>query len=711
MKKGKLAKLLSIIFASIGLSACIPTKTEPSLWIDRLPNKLVYKVGEKFSLEGLSIVNKDTKEQVTGFLTSVSDGHYFEKNDIDEHKEVKVTKTGYKYTSFEIKVYEIKDMLIDSMPTKTSYKVGEAFSLAGLKIKDKETGVELKDYKTSVEEGHVFTSTGVVVVNITLKEYNSLSFNVNVSNLGSLQIEREPTKLKYNVGDKFSNDGLLVSDGTNLISDYSLSIQPGEVLKTEGIISVVVSKQNYDSANFSITVEDKGRDTPSGTKKLNIYYINDTHGAFKRNDTEYEAGMAYISSYLKYKKQTENCIILSGGDMFQGGPESNKTNGHIMIDAMNEIGFDAMVLGNHEFDWGEDVIAENSSLMNFPLLSCNTFYAGTENAPSWVQPYTIINRGGVKVGIVGFAQQNLGSSITGSISSQFSFPSPTDYVIDYATMLKTSYNCDIVLAAGHDGGISGSYSYEYEPWAENYEKTGRSIVDGVFFAHDHNKKSGTFGTNNIPYVESGCNGKNIAYMDFTLTADGVHDYYQVHFDSVGTFLAYANCTIEDETITALLEKYKEQIGDMDEVLCTFDRDYSKEEFAYIACKAMLWYVNNHRSYFDNAYVYLATHNTGGVRNDVYAGDFTLGDLYKCFPFDNPLCIQKCDQYQYNTLLNGGAKNQSYRTESPVYVGGVTTCVTISYIAEYSDSYQESYVKYDGYTAKTVLIEYLSQGLL
>lgn len=709
MKKGKLFIFLSSIFVSLAIVGCKPSQKEASLSIATMPSRINFKVGESFATDGLKIINKDTKEEIFDYTTNIQVGYTFQKEDVAEHKEITITKPGYNKTFYNIRVYEIKDMEIESLPTKTSYKVGESFSLNGLKVVDKETRAVLTGYETSTKEGYVFTSTGTVIVNITLKEYNSISFNITVANKAGLKIKQLPDKTTYNVGDRFSNHGLVVSDtDDNIITEYDLSIEPSELLKTAGIINVIVSKENYESTYFPITVIDNGRPRPEGTKKVNVYYVNDVHGSFKRDDDNREAGMAYISSYLKYKKSVENCLILSGGDMFQGGVECNNTKGKIMIDAMNNIGFDAMVLGNHEFDWGEEVIANNSALMDFPLISCNTFYANSDIRPTWITPYTIINKFDLKIGIVGFAKSKLDTSITGSISENFYFPNPIEYVKEYAMELRTSYNCDLILAAGHDGGDESSYNNPYKDWTEKCEKTNLPYVDGIFFAHDHQKKSGFI--NGTPFVESGCNGQNIAFMDFVLTADTINNNYKVTCDNVGTFNAYINCTTEDTEITALLEKYKDEIGDTTKIICTFSRNYSKEEFAYLACQAMYWYVNNHKDYFNGQQVYMATHNDGGVRAEVKAGAFTYGDFEKCFPFINPLCIQKCTQSQFNYLYQGRAANQAYIETSPVYIGGVTTCVTINYIAEYSTSYQESFVKYESYTSKDAMLEFLTNGL-
>lgn len=448
-------------------------------------------------------------------------------------------------------------------------------------------------------------------------------------------------------------------------------------------------------------------------KHISIYYINDTHGAFSRQNTEanyYEAGMSYISSYLKGKKN-ENTLILSGGDMFQGGIESNDTKGDIMIDAMNEIGFNAMTLGNHEFDWGEECLEGFKEKLNCPILSCNTFYSSDYvTRPSFVSPYAIFTLGDVKVGIIGAVMANIGTSITGSIASKFYFPDPVPYVKHYSDYLRNDEKCDIVVASFHDGGFNDYRdSFKFESLTYNSHNTNKKYVDAIFLAHDHRKKEGSI--NGVPYIESACNGRNIGEISFSLkNTNGV---YSIVSKSYSNIYAYQNCTVNDPNIDALLDKYKDIIHDPDEVICNFNSEYSKETFTTLISKAMYWYINENVSDFGGENVYFASHNTGGVRvSSIDSGDFTYRNLITVMPFDNPICIQTCN-YSNIIYMNSSSYYRCYYESDSIinlpFADGLIKAVTISYIAEskeYQDYVQQSYVRYDNLTAKDALVSYL-----
>ena len=93
--------------------------------------------------------------------------------------------------------------------------------------------------------------------------------------------------------------------------------------------------------------------------------------------------------------------------MFQGTAISNLTYGGVVVDVLNNIGMNAFTIGNHEFDWGDQKIIDfknNSAQVqaNFPFLGANIYRKSTNQRAEWVDDYVIIERGGLKIGIIGF---------------------------------------------------------------------------------------------------------------------------------------------------------------------------------------------------------------------------------------------------------------------------------------------------------------------
>ena len=102
------------------------------------------------------------------------------------------------------------------------------------------------------------------------------------------------------------------------------------------------------------------------------------------------------------KKQTDDhVVLLSTGDMWQGSAESVLSNGKIIIDWMNELGFEAMTLGNHEFDWGEQVIKDNALVADFPFLAINIYDNNTGALAEYCRPSVVFDRGDIQIAIIG----------------------------------------------------------------------------------------------------------------------------------------------------------------------------------------------------------------------------------------------------------------------------------------------------------------------
>ena len=114
-----------------------------------------------------------------------------------------------------------------------------------------------------------------------------------------------------------------------------------------------------DFCNVSVIVE------------LDFYSVNDLHGAFL--DTDTHPGVDEFTTYMKEKFADEAAyeILLSAGDMWQGSVESSTNKGALMTRWMSQLGFAAMTLGNHEYDWGAGKIAENAAIATFPFLGIN----------------------------------------------------------------------------------------------------------------------------------------------------------------------------------------------------------------------------------------------------------------------------------------------------------------------------------------------------
>jgi len=453
----------------------------------------------------------------------------------------------------------------------------------------------------------------------------------------------------------------------------------GKVIKFIAKISFIVSSFFMvgcanDSSNNNETIDTK--------KEINIYALNDFHGAFLSSSSY--TGLSKIGEYLINEKTNnpDGTIILSSGDMFQGTVESNLNKGALMTDAMNLIGFDSMTVGNHEFDWGEEILKANAQNMNFPLLACNIFYKGTKNRPDYLKPYAIVSKGEYKVGIIGAVQENIGTSILRSISNNFDYLYPVDYVKEYSDILFNDEKCDAVILSTHDGG-----EVTYSGLSSISSKSKKEYVNGIFLGHDHNVKNGDY--DGVPYVEGGSSGSYISKITLKMSnKNNVKTCYEASGFLIKTS---TQCQTESTAINALYDsKYKESIESIkNEVIGYAPKALSKNEIGSLVSEAMVKYVNLYQDEFNHSVNFGCVNGSGGIRKTLPKGNITYGDLVNSIPFDNFITVAKLNEDQFFTYRTY-YKDTSYCTTGTIdevkpYSDGFYYVATINYVSEQRDN--------------------------
>ena len=181
---------------------------------------------------------------------------------------------------------------------------------------------------------------------------------------------------------------------------------------------------------------------------LTILHTNDTHSQIEPKANGH-CGYARRMGLIRQERQADkHLLLLDAGDFCQGTPYFNFYHGRVEIDAMNRMGYDAATLGNHEFDNGLDTLAAVIKGARFPFVCANYDFTGTA-LEDLIRPYTIIRKGGLKIGVFG-----LGCDPKGLIAeknflpAQYNAPYP---VAQRVTDELRAQGCDIVVCLSHMG--------------------------------------------------------------------------------------------------------------------------------------------------------------------------------------------------------------------------------------------------------------------
>lgn len=217
---------------------------------------------------------------------------------------------------------------------------------------------------------------------------------------------------------------------------------------------------------------------------LVILHTNDTHSQIEpiaegKRDGNH-AGYARRMGLIEQERRVyPDLILVDAGDFSQGTPYFNFYHGRIEVDALNRMGYDAVTLGNHEFDYGVDTLAKVLQNANFAIVSTNY---DVKNTPleDVVQPYVVLNRGCARVGILG-----VGINPTGLVAEKNFAPvrylEPVLAVQTAVAELKNKHHCEVIVCLSHLGTDSKNDEYISDI---QLAKATRNI-DVIIGAHTH----------------------------------------------------------------------------------------------------------------------------------------------------------------------------------------------------------------------------------
>ena len=431
---------------------------------------------------------------------------------------------------------------------------------------------------------------------------------------------------------------------------------------------------------------------------IDFYAINDLHGKFV--DTDGQPGVDELTTYLKNARKTDDhMVLLSSGDMWQGSAESNLTFGNIMTDWMNEMDFVSMTIGNHEFDWGEEKIAANKALAEFPFLAINIFDSTTKAQEAYCQNSVMVERGGVQIGIIG-AVGDVYSSISGEQTDGFYFKTGAELtaLVKAESQKLRDAGADFIVFSVHDD-------------MENYDEAlSDGYVDLVFEGHTHSAytKTDSYG---VYHIQGGGENSGISHAEAKINL--VTGSRTVTGENIKSSVYSA--AADDPIVEDLMEKYDALVGHAYETL-GYNATARNSSALQTIC-AQLYCEKGLELWGDRYNIVLG----GGKLNvrspyTLQAGNVTYADLLSLFPFDNQfvLCSIK-GSYLKSRFIN----NSNYNVYLSPYGQQIKNSISDSatyYIVV--DSYNSSYdynkltevARFDAYYfARDLFADYIRAG--
>lgn len=394
-----------------------------------------------------------------------------------------------------------------------------------------------------------------------------------------------------------------------------------------------------------------------GATDVRILFTNDLHAHLVPYKLPYVdkdraiGGFANIAALVKQEKQRNPATFyFDAGDCFTGPYISSLTKGRAVIDTMNTMGFDAVCIGNHEFDHGWDNTLVQMSRATFPVLLGNAFYEESQ-VPFWNTPYTILEKGGVKIGVIGLhgkfafydtvcADKRIGIEVRDEIP----------YLQKYIDAIRDKVDITVLLI--HEGTPGRQSSLGTKDVARALDQdiqTAKQVkgLDLLISGHAHTGTPQPLVVGKTLVVSTDSGGINVG----KLTLDLNDQTRQFKLSGFELKTMYADEWTPDpkcqEVIQSWLGKMeaeaKRKVG---QVGVALTRAYGESSpLGNLAADAI-------RAKAPDAQMGIT--NSGGIRADIQKGEVTMGDVLGAFPFTNEIVVLDLAGKQLRNLMEHAA---------------------------------------------------------
>lgn len=377
-----------------------------------------------------------------------------------------------------------------------------------------------------------------------------------------------------------------------------------------------------------------------GQRRLHVLHTTDVHG-------QYEGLRRLASEVDDQRLRDRGLLVVDSGDMWSGTLVSDRNEGALGVALFNTIGYDAVALGNHEFDYGPigpareggtdpfGALKARLAEASFPVLAANLVDRATGERPDWpnLAASVLVERGGYRVGIVGVITPQTPSITFPHVAEQLEFTDMSAAVAREALALRQQ-GADLVIALAHAGGNCREMSDPSDlSTCEGNEELFHlvrglpgGLVDAVFGGHTH--RFVRHRLNGVAMLQAGAHADRVAELD---VADGERGRRVTLLKPRKLPVGQADSLTRDRVDKLLRPAEARAAGLRAELLgaravrpITRNRT-SQSALGTLVCDVLL---DRHRA------ASICLINSGGLRHDLPAGPITYGALYDTLPFGN-----------------------------------------------------------------------------
>ena len=395
-------------------------------------------------------------------------------------------------------------------------------------------------------------------------------------------------------------------------------------------------------------------------RELVLIHTNDVESAidplpaFWLDGSPLMGGAAHLKTMVDGIRRREEAegnpvFLLDSGDMFTG-LLSRLTLGDVMMEMMITLGYDAMALGNHEFDYGSANFLEKMHRVPFPVLSANTFWKGTDF--HYARPHAVLEKQGVRIGVIGVIGQDAMSVVLPSLVADLEFRDPVPYVRASVEELEPITDLIVVLAhQGKTGPMQSDQENDPEVWRDFDTDVALTTavpgIDVLLGGHAHRGIDPPYVNDATGAIISQTFGHGTRLGVIRLRVDTASGDVVAHEGGLVTpwSAEHAPDPWMQEKMQAFKEKHR------DEIAPVVGRLESRLVRKYRQESSLGSFVADVLRTSAGADVGLT--NAGGLRADLAAGDVTLGAVRDALPFLNTVVTVELTGAQLTEVLEQG----------------------------------------------------------
>ena len=418
-------------------------------------------------------------------------------------------------------------------------------------------------------------------------------------------------------------------------------------------------------------------ETP-GQRTIRIFETSDIHGYLLDTsggeEAKFQYRLAYIAQIVNDARadgQYDDVLLVDGGDLYQGMPASNLSKGAAVVAALDAMDYDAVALGNHEFDWGvSEYCADADATLpayqigdyvgdpEIPVLAYDLYFADTQERVPFTRDYVIVEKAGLRVALIGYIPDYSGTIMYEKIAP-YVIKDDLSALSRRVKEINAAEQPDVTIVMAHATPVEVASALSPED------------VDLVTGGHKH---EGIYGVaeSGVPYIQSDCYAKGYASANIVIDGDGTVRieeplYTSITEDIEALFDTPENADHLDPTVLSISHQAWDEIRDeMDEVLGYIDTPL--EKYGYVGpheTSGGNWYTGMMLRATASDGVVAAFYNRSGFRADITipAGEsqrtLTVCDVYAISPLNNFWMIYELTGEELARQIENGYRENNF----------------------------------------------------